>query len=165
MSEFCANKMPFPKEWDSKVTVCVYPHKIEDAVVCHNCYCFFNKNLLNSCTGLCVKCTELNFVDSVKKVGTNKCVPCTNRTINMGIIRVGCQKCASSVRQPLRQRCLGCDTYTQDCWNNVCPQCRAGRYLCEKVGCLYSDANCHFRECWCLINKQQVLRYDLKNII
>lgn len=159
--------MPFPKEWDSKVKICVYPCKIEDSVVCHNCYCSYSKSLLNPCTGLCANCVTVNSEQSLKKMYTNKCETCANmvknNAINMGIIRDRCINCVSTVCQPLIQRCIACNTYSQDCWNNVCRHCRANKYLCENVGCLYSDQNHHFRKCWCLVNKQQVLRYNLKN--
>lgn len=160
--------MPFIKEWGSKPMVAAYPYSTNGQIVCHNCYVSWPKEHMNVCTGLCGNCVKENPVP-IKENRENrtgerhehqcrKCLQPLNHT-NFGVNRDICEACM--VEHPLRQRCLACDKYTDDCWNNVCRKCRPGTMFCEYVGHFYATDVQHDRTCWCVGQEVQFLRYGI----
>lgn len=150
--------MPFPKEWQSKPVVPAYPFSANGTIVCHNCYVSWAKQYINPCTGLCVKCKEENPV-AIREVQEkspgmhqeHECYKCLQplKRRNFGINRDICDSCKA--HHPLRQRCLACNKYYDDCWNNVCSKCRViAEIFCENVGHFYSSSRDHDKECWCV---------------
>lgn len=125
--------MPFTKQWDSKPKVCVYPYRIGENVICHNCQGGWPKEHLNPCTGLCKECIKKNR-DTVHNTPTVA---------------------------PLKSRCIRCDEYADNCWNNLCSLCRENWMLCEHNGYLFPSEKIHFRECFCLSHNQQLHRLAL----
>lgn len=153
--------MSFPIEWKSKPMIAAYPYSTHDQIVCHNCYVSWPKDHMNPCTGLCRKCIEENPTPTKearqRRSGEReehecrKCLQLLIRT-NFGVSRDVCEECKPD--QPLRQRCLSCDRYQDDCWNNICSTCRTGKVLCENVGHFYASFVRHDRECWCVWSKK-----------
>lgn len=164
--------MPFPKEWNEKPKVCVYPMMIAGAIVCYFCQISRPKDSINPCTGMCSDCVlriQLSPPSHPPKRTKSdyrqqqlQCLKCSEPIIfnNIGICRNICGTCAA-VPTPL-QRCLRCDTYSMNCWNHVCNACRSTWDLCEKVGQLYPNRRIHFFQCWCLTHEQQLLRNRVK---
>lgn len=162
-------KMSYSKQWDSKVMVATTPFKINKYIVCYNCRDAWLPEHMNVCTGLCPTCAEKNVtplqVPSSKFVpseNARKCNCCNLTKIsngNFGIVRENCRMC---INQPaMVQRCICCDSFNMDCWNNICEECRYGNYFCEKTGEFFSNENVHFKKCWCLDYDQRVLRYKM----
>lgn len=152
--------MPFPKEWDSKVKVLRF--SVKDFFTCHNCYVLTKRQFINDSTGLCRRCAEENRTP-IERPQAGKCDSCNKlKTTNFGIIRDRCQSCITE-DHPLRQCCIVCHLYTDDCWHAVCAFDREYIFLCENTGYMYDNANKHFKCCSCLTNRQQILRNELFN--
>lgn len=160
--------MTYPKQWDSKVMVAALPYTINNYRVCYNCQDAWLSEKINVCTGLCPPCAERNIVPlkipPKLVVGENvrRCILCNFTRLqnsNFGIVRDACRLCI--VHPPIVQRCINCDAFRMDCWNNVCESCRYGTYLCDKTGQFYTNQNIHFKQCWCLEYNQRILRYEM----
>lgn len=153
--------MPLPKEWIFKPTIVAYPYSYNNTIVCHNCFMSWRKEIINPCNGLCTTCVKENPVQVQKagrslgegfKINCCKCFQAVNRT-NFGICREVCESCKAD-QPPLRQRCICCDKYDDNCWNNICINCRSGELIfCTFTGCFYRDWPHHNGNCWCLIYK------------
>lgn len=150
--------MSYSSSWDKKPTVDVYPYRVNEGRVCHNCVAGFPTSSFGVCSGLCLMCTEINSqrpVSPPRRFPASegaRCVKCKVVQIknsNFGIYRSTCKICDPLI-VPLIQRCIACDTYKKFCWNNVCRGCRVGKYFCENVGDFFASEKEHWELCYCL---------------
>lgn len=160
--------MSYSSLWDSKIKVAALPYSINTYRVCYNCLDAWLPEQLNVCTGLCPTCAEKNIVSlkvppkSASGENGRRCNLCNftkMQNSNFGIVRESCRLCL--IRPTMVQRCIHCDEFRTDCWNNICRSCRYDTYLCDKTGQFYSNVNVHFKQCWCLEYNQRILRYEL----
>lgn len=148
--------MVLPREWKLKPIIAVQPYSYNNSRICHNCYTAWRKQIINPCTGLCKKCVIQNPVQKKEfrdncpnETQCRNCLTILKRT-NFGIYRDVCEACKADQPQ-LRQRCVYCSKYEDNCWNNICIKCMSGALiLCDRIGVFYSSWTHHNRDCWCL---------------
>lgn len=166
----CTSKMPFPKEWDSKAKIMVFPFRQNNGVLCYNCQQGWPRDRINMFTGLCERCRQENPVPMQTRINGSgqqprKGEPCCKKCFkqlkhtNFGICRPVCEMCKVE-EQPLKQRCMGCNKFFKDCWNNLCRRCRFRGILCDEVGYFYSCRERHRINCWCINRGEQSERQE-----
>lgn len=152
-------RISYPEMWKSKPLQLVFPSRIREAVMCHNCLRWTGSNNINTCTGLCPECIKENpspialplLPPPTGRTSARVCKKCRKdiSSTNFGIFREICEACM--VVLPLKQRCTCCKMYNENCWNHICADCRSAGILCEKVGWIFrAGKEHHDRVCWCL---------------
>lgn len=132
--------------------------RVNDKVICHNCFTIWPKGEINMCNGLCRRCIRQNPVQ-IKDINRSssgegkglQCKKCLRdlKHSNIGICRNTCNFCAVD-HHPLKQRCMSCDIYSLDCWNNLCRLCRDNKGLCHNTGYFFRNGTQHNEHCWCV---------------